>query len=60
MTQFMLKDEQSRKMVSSTIPQGRIGETDDMIGAAVFLCSAASAYITGAVIPVDGGYASLA
>ena len=34
---------------------GRIGEPDDCAGAAVFLCSAAAAYITGQVIVVDGG-----
>jgi len=34
---------------------GRIGAPEDMAGIAIFLASAAAAYINGAVIPVDGG-----
>jgi NAD(P)-dependent dehydrogenase (short-subunit alcohol dehydrogenase family) len=34
---------------------GRIGEPEDMAGTAIFLASRAGAYLTGAVIPVDGG-----
>ncbi len=36
-------------------PSGRIGEPEDMAGAAIFLASRAGAYVNGAVIPVDGG-----
>lgn len=36
-------------------PSGRIGEPEDMAGAAIFLASRAGGYVNGAVIPVDGG-----
>jgi NAD(P)-dependent dehydrogenase (short-subunit alcohol dehydrogenase family) len=41
--------------IRASNPLGRIGEPDDMAGTAIFLSSKASAYITGTVIPVDGG-----
>ena len=41
-------------------PLKRIGRPDDMAGAAIYLASRAGAYLTGAVIPVDGGISSLA
>jgi NAD(P)-dependent dehydrogenase (short-subunit alcohol dehydrogenase family) len=41
--------------VGAYLPLGRIGQPDDIAGIAVFLASRASTYITGAVIPVDGG-----
>jgi NAD(P)-dependent dehydrogenase (short-subunit alcohol dehydrogenase family) len=37
------------------IPMHRIGDLDDVKGIAVFLCSAASAYMTGYVLMADGG-----
>jgi 2-deoxy-D-gluconate 3-dehydrogenase len=46
------------KAIQARIPQGRWGEPDELAGAAVFLASAASDYITGIAMPVDGGYTS--
>ena len=40
----------------SGVPMGRAGTTDDIVGPVVFLASPMSAYVTGAVLPVDGGY----
>jgi len=39
----------------SRIPLGRLGEPDDIAGTCLYLCSRASAYLTGVVIPLDGG-----
>ena len=39
-------------------PLGRIGRPDDMAGIVVFLSSRAGSYLTGTIIPVDGGIAT--
>ena len=41
--------------IAAASPLGRIGRPDDMAGVAVFLSARAGAYVTGAIIPVDGG-----
>jgi NAD(P)-dependent dehydrogenase (short-subunit alcohol dehydrogenase family) len=44
--------------IAARSPLGRIGRDDDMAGVAVYLASRAGAYVTGTVIPVDGGIAT--
>ena len=44
-----------RRQMEASVPRKRLGTDDDMIGAAIFYCSRASAYVTGTVLPVDGG-----
>jgi NAD(P)-dependent dehydrogenase (short-subunit alcohol dehydrogenase family) len=44
------------KALISRIPLKRLGQTEDLDGALLFLASSASAYVTGAVIAVDGGH----
>lgn len=44
--------------VAAASPLGRIGRPDDVIGTVVYLSSRAGSYLTGAVIPVDGGIAT--
>ena len=45
-----------KEKLKQKIPLGRFGFTEDIEHAAVFLCSDAASYITGAVLPVDGGW----
>ena len=47
--------EEYGEQIKSSVPRGRIGVPEDMAGTAIFLCSKASSYITGSIIPVDGG-----
>jgi 2-deoxy-D-gluconate 3-dehydrogenase len=44
--------------IKDRIPHGRWGEPDELAGTAVFLASAASDYVNGVALPVDGGYTS--
>jgi NAD(P)-dependent dehydrogenase (short-subunit alcohol dehydrogenase family) len=46
------------EQIKASAPLRRIGRPDDMAGTAIFLSSRAGAYLTGAVIPVDGGIAT--
>jgi NAD(P)-dependent dehydrogenase (short-subunit alcohol dehydrogenase family) len=55
MTRKALQDPANMRMRLNTIPLGRIGKPADLAGAAVFLCSEESSWITGASIVIDGG-----
>jgi NAD(P)-dependent dehydrogenase (short-subunit alcohol dehydrogenase family) len=46
------------ELIVASVPLSRIGEPEDMAGVALYLASRAGAYVTGAVIPVDGGMAT--
>lgn len=56
MNEGILNNPERYSQISSRIPAGRWGTPDDMKGITVFLSSDASNYISGAIIPVDGGY----
>lgn len=55
MMAFVLDDPDSRRMVESGVPRGRIGSPEDVAGTVIYLAGRAGAYLTGAVIPLDGG-----
>ncbi len=55
MTAFATASEDQAQAVGSDVPLGRIGRPSDIAGAALFLCSRAGAYVTGAILPLDGG-----
>ena len=52
----LIHDQKRNEEILGRIPIGRWGKPEDMKGLVVFLASAASDYINGAIIPVDGGY----
>ncbi len=56
LTDALFRDAERRDWVLSRIPQGRPGVAEDLAGATVFLASGASAYVTGQVLYVDGGW----
>jgi NAD(P)-dependent dehydrogenase (short-subunit alcohol dehydrogenase family) len=47
------------EQIAASAPLKRIGRPDDVAGTAIFLASRAGAYLTGAIIPVDGGIATV-
>lgn len=55
MTECFYRDAGWREGMLAKIPMARFGEMDDLLGAAVFLASDASRYVTGQIVYVDGG-----
>jgi len=56
LTEVFYRDEAWQAAMRDKIPLRRFGRMEDLMGAAVFLCSPAAAYVTGQVLYVDGGY----
>ncbi|WP_347680060.1 SDR family oxidoreductase [Plantactinospora sp. B24E8] len=55
-TRALRDDPERDRAILARIPAGRWGDADDLGGATVFLASAASDYVNGIVLPVDGGW----
>ena len=55
-TEQIRSDSKRNDAILERIPQGRWGRPEDIAGAAIFLASAASDYINGFTIAVDGGW----
>ncbi len=55
-TKPLVADETRYRQITDRIPQGRWGTPEDLAGAAVFLASAASDYVNGHILVVDGGW----
>lgn len=51
----VITSDEMRKMVEGMVPRGRVGTPEDLAGTAIYLASRAGAYVTGSVIPVEGG-----
>ena len=58
LTDALRADPERTRMIMDRTPMKRWGTPDDLVGAALFLCSDAARFITGATLPVDGGYLS--
>ena len=58
LTEALQADAQRSAPILQRTPMGRWGEPDDVAGPVLFLCSQAAAFITGAILPVDGGYSA--
>ncbi len=55
MTAGLLREEAVHRRIIDSVPMGRLGDLDDLKGAAVFFASDASRYVTGQVLAIDGG-----
>jgi NAD(P)-dependent dehydrogenase (short-subunit alcohol dehydrogenase family) len=56
MTDDMFRDERSQRWIRGRTPMGRPAEARELIGPLLFLVSDAASYVTGQVLPVDGGW----
>ena len=58
-SEALWRDDSTRARFEQKIPLGRLGEPGDLVGLAVYLASDASAYCSGGVYMVDGGYSAI-
>ncbi len=46
------------KIIMDHTPMGRFGEPDDLLGTLMWLCSDGAKFVTGVVVPIDGGFSA--
>ena len=56
MTEVTRADPKRLEAFLAHVPMKRVGEPEELAGPVVFLCSDAASYVTGAILPIDGGY----
>jgi NAD(P)-dependent dehydrogenase (short-subunit alcohol dehydrogenase family) len=56
LNQKLLDESERGKELKMRTPMGRFGKTEELVGAAIFLASEASAFVTGEILVVDGGF----
>ena len=59
--QFLLEDEHGKptqrgQQIIDHTPMGRYGQPEELVGAVMYLCSEAASFVTGVVLPIDGGF----
>jgi NAD(P)-dependent dehydrogenase (short-subunit alcohol dehydrogenase family) len=59
LTEALQQDEARSRVILERTPMGRWGTPEDLVGPALFLAGESARFVTGAVLPVDGGYASM-
>ncbi len=59
LTRDVLKTESFKKYIEQTVPLKRHGNEGELNAAAIFLASDEASYVTGAILPVDGGYTAI-
>lgn len=58
MMAYVTENEALADLMRKEVPMGRLGKPQDIAGALLYLCSQASSYVTGAILPLDGGMAA--
>ena len=59
LTESTLKSEEFTSYMKATVPVGRYGKEGELNAGAIFLASEEASYVTGAILPIDGGYTAM-
>lgn len=59
LTKSLLEDEEKLRMIIQHTPLGRVGTSEEVASAVVFLCSPAASYLNGLNLPIDGGFSKV-